>query len=348
MAEDPSTDFAAAQLQRLPRVAAAARGDRAVLAMGVSLVMMLGAATLFAMSRRAPAPPGPATEQVPDTLPAPPLASSQPALVTPAVSTTRASLLPATAEPVVPAPRAPATDAAAIQGTPPGLIFDTSPDQASISVPAAPQAAGATVSREPLSPEEAFARKLLGDLPSDGATRIENPGTTIAQGTLITAVLETAIDSDTPGFVRALISRDVRSFDGTAVLIPRGSHVIGQYKSGLAVGQTRAYVLWTRLLRPDGVSVDIGSPATDYAGRAGLTGEVDSHFGKRFGAAILLSLIGAAGQAIGGGTAVILAGPQQVAQSSTQQTLAIPPTVRVPLGAPIRIFIARDLDFRQS
>jgi type IV secretion system protein VirB10 len=130
------------------------------------------------------------------------------------------------------------------------------------------------------------------------------------------------------------------------MLIPRGSHVIGQYKSGLTVGQTRAYVLWTRLLRPDGVSIALGSPATDSAGRNGLGGKVDSHFGKRFGSAILLSLIGATGQAIGGGnSAIIVAGPQQALSATAQQNLTIPPTVHVNQGAPIRIFTARDLDF---
>jgi type IV secretion system protein VirB10 len=115
------------------------------------------------------------------------------------------------------------------------------------------------------------------------------------------AVLETAIDTDVPGYVRAVISRDVRSFDGSHVLVPRSSHVIGQYKSAPAQGQSRVYVLWTRLIRPDGVSIELGSPTTDTSGRNGLGGKVNSHFGKRYGAAILLSTIGAAGQAIGGG-----------------------------------------------
>ena len=90
----------------------------------------------------------------------------------------------------------------------------------------------------------------------------------MTQGTLIPAVLETAIDTDLPGYVRAVVSRDVRSFDGSKVLIPRSSRLIGQYKSGLADGQTRAYVIWSRLIRPDGVSVALGSPAVDFSGRS--------------------------------------------------------------------------------
>jgi type IV secretion system protein VirB10 len=95
------------------------------------------------------------------------------------------------------------------------------------------------------------------------ATRMKNPGQTVSQGTLIPAVLETAINSDLPGYVRAVVSSDIRSFDGSRVLVPRSSRLIGQYKSGVAGGQTRAYVMWTRLIRPDGVSVALASPAVD-------------------------------------------------------------------------------------
>ena len=100
------------------------------------------------------------------------------------------------------------------------------------------------------------------------ATRMKNPGQTVSQGTLIPAVLETAINSDLPGYVRAVVSSDIRSFDGSRVLVPRSSRLIGQYKSGVAGGQTRAYVMWTRLIRPDGVSVALASPADGRNGSA--------------------------------------------------------------------------------
>jgi type IV secretion system protein VirB10 len=231
------------------------------------------------------------------------------------------------------------------------VVFDNGPGSAAPALAAAQAGApGAAVAVKPppqgLSAEEQFAQRLGGENATASATRMKNPSTTVAEGTLMTAMLETAIDSDLSGFVRAVISRDVKSYDGTRVLIPRSSHVIGQYQSGLAVGQTRAYVLWTRLIRPDGVSIALGSPATDFAGRNGLSGKVDGHFMKRFGSAILLSLIGAGGQAIGGsGTAVIIGGPQAAASASAQRDMNIPPTVRVNQGTPIRIFTARDLDF---
>ena len=97
-----------------------------------------------------------------------------------------------------------------------------------------------------------------------------NPTTTVTQGTLIPAILETAIDTNVPGYVRAVVSQDVRSFDGTKVLVPRSSRLIGQYQSGLQNGQRRAYVIWTRLIRPDGASVNLASPAVGFDGTTGL------------------------------------------------------------------------------
>jgi type IV secretion system protein VirB10 len=179
---------------------------------------------------------------------------------------------------------------------------------------------------------------------SASAAPMTDPANTIAQGTMIAAVLETAINSDLPGYARAVVSRDVRSFDGSRVLVPRASHLVGQYKSALAGGQKRVYILWSRLIRPDGVSVALSSPATDFSGQTGLTGEVDTHFFARFGSAMLLSAInllssvGTAGIVIGGGAS----SAASVAARSDGQ---IPPTVSVLPGSPIRVFTARDLDF---
>ncbi|WP_298194319.1 TrbI/VirB10 family protein [Novosphingobium sp.] len=263
---------------------------------------------------------------------------------------------PVTDMPVMPmapsiplAPVVPATEgqrAPALVYDTPGEPNDTAAAMANAVTQADPaRGAARTAALDTLSPDEQFVRRLAGESTSASATPMVSPGSTIAQGTLVAAVLETSLNSDLPGYVRAVISREVRSFDGRRVLIPRGSHVIGEYKSGLAVGQTRAFVLWTRLLRPDGVSVALGSPATDTAGSNGLLGKVNSHFGKRFGAAMLMSLISAGGQAIGGGGAVIIASPSQAASNAVQRDINIPPTVRVAAGTPIRIFVTRDLDF---
>jgi type IV secretion system protein VirB10 len=177
------------------------------------------------------------------------------------------------------------------------------------------------------------------------ATSNFDPKTTVTQGTMIPAVLETAINTDVPGFVRAVVSQDVRSFDGTRILVPRSSRLIGQYQSGLQAGQKRAYVIWTRLIRPDGVSVALASPGTAFDGSGGIPGRVDSHFFQRFGSAILLSVIGGLSTVASGGTSLIVGGGQTAASTALQQNGDIPPTVRVRPGEPIRVVTARDLDF---
>ena len=194
-----------------------------------------------------------------------------------------------------------------------------------------------------------FASRIggVGGGPAKAATTFD-PQTTVTQGTLIPAILETAIDTDTPGFVRAVVSQDVRSYDGRRVLIPRSSRLIGQYQSGLQAGQKRAYVIWTRLIRPDGVSVDIASPATGFDGSGGLPGKVSGNgFFQRFGSAMLLSVVGGLGGLVTGGAApVVLGGAgQSAAAAAAQQDGQKGPTVRVRQGEPIRVFTARDLDF---
>ncbi|MDT7933831.1 MAG: TrbI/VirB10 family protein [Sphingomonadaceae bacterium] len=342
----------AAQEIRYPQVAArGGAGDWGVLAAGGVIAVLLGALT-FNSLRRVPEPRTAAVQPAPVPNPAPaanaPAPQPVPALLQPAPPVQQPQSQPL----AQPARVVTVVQPAAGSERAPVLVFDNAGPVASATAPgvaAPPIGAAAAPPKAPatdLTAEELFARRIGGEGATASATRIDNPATTVAQGTLMSAVLETALDSDTPGFVRAVISRDVRGFDGSAVLVPRGSHVIGQYKSGLAVGQTRAFILWTRLIRPDGVSIDLASPATDSAGRNGLTGKVDSHFVKRFSGAILLSLIPAVGQAIGGGgTSIVLAGPQQAVGSAASQNLSIPPTVRVAQGAPIRIFVARDLDF---
>ena len=162
-------------------------------------------------------------------------------------------------------------------------------------------------------------------------------------------MLETAINTDVPGYVRAVVSQDVRSFDGTRVLVPRSSRLIGQYQSGLQAGQKRAYVIWTRLIRPDGVSVALASPAAQLRRQRRLAGQVDSHFFQRFGSAMLLSVIGGLSAIGTGGASLILGGGgQSAAETALQQNGHIGPTIRVRMGEPIRVFTARDLDFSQA
>lgn len=181
-----------------------------------------------------------------------------------------------------------------------------------------------------------------------GAAYFRNPATTVPQGAVIQAVMETALDSNRPGFARAIVSRDVRSFDGSRVLIPRGSRLFGEYKADLAQGQNRAFVQWHTLTRPDGVQIAVDSPAADSLGRTGVKGKVDSHFFERFASSILQSTldigVGLATRKVNDGTLIIgLPGSTQTAIAPTQDSIR--PTLKVKHGASVSVFVARDLDF---
>jgi len=182
------------------------------------------------------------------------------------------------------------------------------------------------------------------------AKRLENPATTVIQGTLINAVLETALNSTQPGQSRALVTRDVFGFDGTRLLIPRGTRLYGVYEANVVQGQNRAQIRWARLLRPDGVSIDLDSPAADPLGRAGVEGRVNNHFFQRFGNALLGTTmnIGAALATRNVSAPVIVAVPgatQAASQTMVPSSTQIAPTLTVRQGTRITVFVQHDLDF---
>lgn len=127
--------------------------------------------------------------------------------------------------------------------------------------------------------------------PQVTASYIDDRAHTIAQGKLLTAILETAINTEIPGFVRAIISRDVYGEAGNKVLIPRGSRLFGSYSSQIQRGQGRVKINWTRLIRPDGVNLNIAFMASDQFGRAGIDGEVDNKYGSIITNSILASIL---------------------------------------------------------
>jgi type IV secretion system protein VirB10 len=317
------------------------RSDTLGMVAGIAIVAVLGAATLWGMnlSRTDPGP----QQQV---APLPPQAAAQPGEPAPegdgeqAAQAQQADPAPS---PVLAAPPQMAMAPATNPYSSPTMVYD-----ASITPPAPGAIAEGLAGAEAGSVND-FASRIggIGGGPVTAARNFD-PATTVTQGTLIPAVLETAINTDVPGYVRAIVSQDVRSYDGRRVLVPRSSRLIGQYQSGLQAGQKRAYVIWTRLIRPDGVSVQLASPATDFAGNTGLPGDVDSHFFQRFGSAMLLSVIGGLTTIASGGASIILGGGGGAAAAAVDGGSKIGPTVRVRQGEPIRVFTARDLDFSQA
>ena len=182
---------------------------------------------------------------------------------------------------------------------------------------------------------------------------IGNRDMIVPQGTSIPCVLETALQSDQPGFTSCVITRDVLSDNGRVVLMEKGTQIVGEYRGGLNQGQTRLHVLWSRAKTPTGVIVELASPGTDALGRSGFDGVVDNHWWERFGSALLLSVVSDA-TAIGvqqvqksNGVSAANTGNsgKEAAAIAVEQTAAIKPTLHKNQGELVSIFVARDLDF---
>ncbi|MFZ9395586.1 MAG: TrbI/VirB10 family protein [Erythrobacter sp.] len=324
------------------------KSDALGLSAGVAIVTGLGAVAFWAMnsarleSGAAPAPAPVTVAPAPVAAPATGAVVLQPDPAQPGVAPVPA---------IQPVPEGAPVGAVMPATNPyasPTMVFDSSVASRSFEVAAASLAAEAAAPAATGNSSADFASRVGGVGGAAAQARaMANPSTTVMQGTLIPAVLETAIDTNVPGFVRAIVSEDVRSFDGRRILVPRSSRLIGQYQSGLQGGQKRAYVIWTRLIRPDGASVSLASPAVGFDGATGIQGEVKSNFFQRFGSALLLSVVGGLSTIASSGATVVLGGGQSAAASAADRDGQIGPTVRVRQGEPIRVFTARDLDFSQ-
>ncbi|RLV60949.1 TrbI/VirB10 family protein [Parashewanella curva] len=195
------------------------------------------------------------------------------------------------------------------------------------------------------------ATKIQGSI----ASRIIDPNLFITKGAFLDCILETAISSDVAGMTRCQLSRDIYSTNGKVLLLEKGSHIVGEYQTGLEQGQARIFVLWDRIETPTGVILDLASPGTDSLGRSGHSGYVDGHFGQRFGSAMLLSLIGDVGtyyanKSKGNSNTIqfgdTIGGTKDLASIALQYSIHIKPTLYKNQGEHINVFVARDLDFR--
>ncbi|RFC61914.1 conjugal transfer protein [Fulvimarina endophytica] len=204
-----------------------------------------------------------------------------------------------------------------------------------------------------LSRDAAFVRKGAATAKVTQAEVIANPSRTVPQGTLIQASLETALDSSLPGDIRAIVSENVHAFDGSRVLIPRGSRLVGRYQSDIDLAQERVTIAWDRIILPSNQSFQISAYGGDQLGRAGVSGDVDTHFLERFGSAALLSIV-SAGPSL---ATASLTDPDVVdtiedvgggfggsTRSAIDESLSIEPTIRVPQGAAITVMVDRDLE----
>jgi type IV secretion system protein VirB10 len=348
-------DLATADAQAQPRVARAHAGLPTPVIMAGFGVLGVGV-FLWMASHRADAQPRPQRKVAAvaaTALTAPPT----PAAIIPGPQFTENNSLPATPAQIAamaaePLPPVPAVDMDQRRRAPTLVVdFGGAPAPIKANAETMPAASMTKAVDTGLNPDEKFADRIgTSDAEPAKATAMRDLDAVIPQGAVIPAVMETAINSDLPGLARAMVVRDIKSFDGSTVLIPRGSRVIGQYKSGVAMGASRVFVIWTRVIRPDGVSIQIASPAADPLGRGGLEGKVDRHFFSRFGGSILMSVLNAGVAAVGNArsTSQIYIGSASQAASmagTVMKSDQVSPTIKTAQGAPVTIFVARDLDF---
>jgi type IV secretion system protein VirB10 len=153
-------------------------------------------------------------------------------------------------------------------------------------------------------------------------TVVADRSTTIIQGKMMTAVLETAINTEIPGSIRGIISRDVYAEAGNNILIPKGSRLFGNYSTQVVRGQGRVEINWTRLIRPDGVDLQIGFVASDQFGRSGIEGDIDNKYSAVLTNSLLTSVLAiggsiAAEKLSGGGAVTTTANPSTGTATTT-------------------------------
>ncbi len=191
------------------------------------------------------------------------------------------------------------------------------------------------------------ASKLKGSF----ATTIKKPELTITKGAFLDAILETQIDSSLSGMVSAILAHDVYSVNGKVLLLEKGSKIVGEYAKGIKEGTERLFVVWGRISTPDGVMIDLDSLGTDNLGGSGFNGQINHQYGKRFGSALLLSMIGDSLSALSKKSQVTnnINNTQEQVSSMAEQALSnainIPPILYKNQGEHINIFVSRDLDF---
>lgn len=191
--------------------------------------------------------------------------------------------------------------------------------------------------------------------------KMENLEYKILQGAEIEAVMQPRAQSQLPGQVCVDVQQDVYAAVGRRVLIPWGSRVCGSYNASLRPGQERLFTIWNWLRTPKlpgrpAMEIAINSAGTDQLGTAGQGGVVDNHWGQIFGVAAAVSIIGAGASNTGvssgdreNSASRYRTEVQEAASESANTILgryaSIQPTLTVPHGSRVVIYLQRDLDF---
>jgi type IV secretory pathway VirB10-like protein len=186
----------------------------------------------------------------------------------------------------------------------------------------------------------------------------------VKMGWDIPAILEQGINSDLPGEVKALVRSNVYdTATGKYLLIPQGSRMVGVYDSQVAYGQNRLQVVWSRIVYPDGSSINLdGMMGQDIQGMAGFHDKVDNHYKRLAGIALLTSVFTAGIELSQRHNTSLLTAPtvgqttssavgQQLGELGTEVTrknLSIQPTIKISVGYRFNVRVNRDILFASS
>ncbi|HFB55370.1 MAG TPA: TrbI/VirB10 family protein, partial [Hellea balneolensis] len=175
----------------------------------------------------------------------------------------------------------------------------------------------------------------------------------IMAGTLIPASLVTGLNSDLPGQVIGQVTENVYdTVTGEYLLIPQGARLLGRYDSVIAYGQSRALVAWTRIIFPNGNSIQLDNlPAVDGQGFAGLKDKVDRHTWQFMKGAVLSSLLSVGSELSSDDEGRLARALQNAGQDTAniagqriiERSLNIQPTLSVRPGWRFSIIVSKDL-----
>jgi type IV secretion system protein VirB10 len=123
-------------------------------------------------------------------------------------------------------------------------------------------------------------------------TKVPDLSRTLIQGKIVSAILETSINTDVNSQIRAIVSRDIYSESNKNILIPKGSKLIGSFQAtGLKNGVSRINITWSRLIRTDGLNISLNATAADDLGRGGIDGELDNKYTQTIRNSLLSSVV---------------------------------------------------------
>ena len=226
------------------------------------------------------------------------------------------------------------------------------------SLPASAAAATPAVAAPGVAGKLAFVEKA-GPAEVYNAHQLESPRSPfqLMAGSVIAASLITGLNSDLPGQVIAQVTEPIYdTATGAYLLIPQGARLIGVYDSVVAFGQSRALLVWQRLILPDGSSIQLDNlPATDAGGYAGLADKIDFHTWQLLKGVALSTLLGVGAEiSFGDNESDLVRAIRQSTQQSASQAgqqvvskqLDVQPTLRVRPGWPLRVIVHKDLILR--